>query len=90
VLATYSDGSTAAYVRSLGSYGGKVVYFGVQPFGNSDLAVGNQGFASWTGFFTRMAGMVSEPINLDIWQFLLPETGSDVNLNFALEPGYGE
>ncbi|MFA6101716.1 MAG: hypothetical protein WC721_06010 [Victivallaceae bacterium] len=87
VLATYDDGSTAAYVRIVGAYSGKVVYFGVQPFGNSDLAVNVQ---RWDGFFAKMAGKASEPINLNIWKFLLPATGNDVALSFELEPGYGE
>ena len=93
VLAQYSDNSTAVYVRSLGAHGGKVVYFGVQPFGNSNLAVNDQGFASWTGFFTSLAGMVSETTNLDIWKFLLPAPGYgdyDIELQFYLPPGWGE
>ena len=89
-IANYPDDSVAVYARSLGEYGGKVIYFGVQPFGNSDLAVSDQGCASWSKFFSQMAGKVNESVNLDIWKFLLPATGNDVDLNFILEPGYGE
>jgi hypothetical protein len=75
VVATYADGKPAAIERKVGN--GSVVYFAVQPFGGSTLAVEP---GKWKEFFTAEAKKAGEPTGLARWDFLLPEIGKAVKL----------
>ncbi len=76
VIATYPDGKPAAFERRVGK--GSVVYFAVQPFGCSDLAVNG---GSWCDFFKAEAVGAGEKINVARWDFLLPEAPKVVKLD---------
>ncbi|MFH1903743.1 MAG: beta-galactosidase trimerization domain-containing protein [Candidatus Omnitrophota bacterium] len=81
VLANYPDGKPAAYARPVGK--GKVIFFAAQPFGNSDLATKD---SEWNGFLAQLAKTAGEKMDLGIWDFLLPETGGEVEVHYALPP----
>ena len=76
VVATYSDGKPAAIERKVGK--GSVVYFAVQPFGGSTLAVEP---GKWKNFFAAEAQKAGEPTGIARWDFLLPEIGKTVKLD---------
>ena len=81
IFATYPDGKPAAYERIIGK--GKVIYFAAQPFGNAELAVHK---SSWKRLFSGLAKEVGEPENLDIWNFLLPAKGGEVEVKYVIQP----
>lgn len=81
VIAHYRDGKPAAYLRSVGK--GKVIYFGAQPFGDSSQALEP---GPWAAFFRTLAGEIGEPTKLPIWDFLLPETGGDIHVDYLVPP----
>ena len=80
VLMTYGDGAPAAVERRLGK--GKVVFFAIQPFAGSDLAVRP---GAWRDFFLAQARAVGEPVGLPVCNFLLPDPPRVVNLKQMLK-----
>ena len=67
VLAVYPDGKPAAVEKNLEK--GKIIFFAVQPFGNSDAALNPEG---WRDFFTDICREYGEKTDLPIWDFVLP------------------
>ncbi len=80
VLMTYGDGAPATVERKLGK--GKVVFFAIQPFAGSDLAVRP---GAWRDFFLAQARAVGEPVGLPVCNFLLPDPPRVVNLKQMLK-----
>ncbi|MBE6403789.1 MAG: hypothetical protein E7039_08730 [Lentisphaerae bacterium] len=74
-IMSYPDKTPAAVERKVGK--GKVVYFAIQPFGSSALALAPQ---SWKVFFDAQAKAVGEKTDLPVWDFLLPEVKPSINL----------
>ena len=74
-IMSYPDKTPAAVERKVGK--GKVIYFAVQPFGSSELALTPQ---AWSAFFAAQAEAVGEKTNLKVWDFLLPEVKPSINL----------
>jgi hypothetical protein len=70
ILATYQDGTPAAYRVSLGK--GSVIWFAAQPFGDSDLVLHDSGWEKCLGAWADQAG---EKTKLPIWHFLIPSSG---------------
>lgn len=66
VIATYPDGTPAAFRRRVGN--GEVFYFSAQPFGNSALAASD---SLWPSLFRAMAKTHGEAMDLPIWNFYL-------------------
>ncbi len=81
VIAHYRNGKPAAYLRTVGN--GRVIYFGAQPFGDSSHALEPGG---WADFFRNLAGEIGEPAQLPIWDFLVPETGGEIPVNYMVPP----
>ena len=75
VVMTYPDKTPAAIERKVGK--GKVIYFAIQPFGSSALALAPQ---AWSAFFAAQAKAAGEKTNLPVWDFLLPEVKPSINL----------
>ncbi len=75
VIMTYSDKTPAAVERKVGK--GKIIYFAIQPFGSSELALAPQ---SWHAFFAGQAEAVNEKNGLAVWDFLLPEVKPVIKL----------
>ena len=75
VLMTYADKTPAAVERKVGK--GKVIYFAIQPFAGSELALTPQ---AWNNFFAANARAVGEKTDLAIWDFLLPEVKPTIKL----------
>lgn len=67
VVATYADGTPAAYRLALGK--GSVIWFAAQPFGNADLVLKDNNWIPWLG---GMAAQVGEKTDLPSWHFLIP------------------
>lgn len=63
-LLTYSDGSIAASIRSIGA--GEVWYFGLDPM--SQRALGSE----WVGWWAAVHSFIGEQTDLPIWRFTLP------------------
>ncbi|MFA6101718.1 MAG: sugar-binding protein [Victivallaceae bacterium] len=81
VIASYPDGKPAAFERTVGK--GSVIYFAAQPFGNSDLAVKS---SPWSAFMKAQAEQIGEKMNLPIWDFELPATGSEIEVKYVIKP----
>ena len=75
VVATYPDGKPAAIERKVGK--GSVVYFAVQPFGNSNLAIAP---GKWQNFFAAEAKRAGETTGLAKWDFLLEKAPKVIQL----------
>ena len=72
---TYADKTPAAVERKVGK--GKVIYFAIQPFAGSELALTPK---AWNNFFAANAKAVGEKTDLAIWDFLLPEVKPTIKL----------
>ena len=73
VLYNYGDGQPAAFARKYGT--GEVIVFGAMPFEDSELAIFPNG---WDDLFAAIIDRAGIERGLPIWDFMLPETGGEV------------
>jgi hypothetical protein len=83
IFAIFPNGTPAAFERNVGK--GKVIYFAAQPFGNSELALKK---SNWSVFMKALAEKVNEKLNIPIWDFELPDAGSEIKVNYLVNPKF--